>query len=63
MARRMWPRGGLWRVRFNSDWNGYSKDFANTASFDVNASDGAQDGLGFHGGVGLGPYSVVILSQ
>jgi len=57
------PRGGTWRVRFNSDWNGYSKDFANTASVDTNASDGGKDGLGFHGSVGLGPYSVVILSQ
>ena len=26
------PRGGMWKCRFNSDWNGYSSDFANTAS-------------------------------
>jgi 1,4-alpha-glucan branching enzyme len=57
------PRGGQWHVRFNGDWNGYSPDFANTASNDPWASDGGKDGLSFHGSVGVGPYSVVILSQ
>lgn len=57
------PRGGTWKVRFNSDWNGYSSDFANTSSFDLTANAGAKDGLGFNGNVGIGPYSVIILSQ
>ena len=57
------PRGGTWHVRFNSDWNGYSSDFGNTPSLDLTASAGAQDGLGYHGSLALGPYSVVILSQ
>ena len=57
------PRAGLWKVRFNSDWNGYSSDFANTSSFDTNAVSGAKDGMSFNANVGIGPYSVIILSQ
>jgi 1,4-alpha-glucan branching enzyme len=57
------PRGGSWKVRFNSDWNGYSPDFQNTASNDTWADGNARDGLNYSASVGLGPYSVVILSQ
>lgn len=57
------PRQGLWRVRFNSDWVGYSPDFGNHASLDTWADAGPQDGMPFHARVGLGPYSAVILSQ
>jgi 1,4-alpha-glucan branching enzyme len=57
------PRAGGWRVRFNSDWSGYSPDFGNTSSYDTFA-----DGAGLHtlpcsGNVGIGPYSAIILSQ
>ena len=57
------PRAGTWHVRFNSDWNGYSSDFASTPSNDTTATSGGQDGLGYHGTIGIGAYSVVILSQ
>lgn len=57
------PRPGMWRVRFNSDWNGYSADFDNHASFDTEAQEGRTHGLPCHGTVGLGRYSAVILSQ
>ena len=57
------PRSGRWRVRLNSDWTGYSGDFSDWDSFDVSAHDGGHDGMPFHGEVGLGPYSAVILSQ
>lgn len=57
------PRAGTWRVRFNSDWNGYSSDFANTNSYDTTAFSGAKDGMGFNGNVGIGPYSIIIMSQ
>jgi 1,4-alpha-glucan branching enzyme len=57
------PRGGTWKVRFNSDWSGYSGDFANTASNDTTANAGAKDGLGYNGNVGIGPYTVIVLSQ
>ncbi len=57
------PRDGLWRVRFNSDWQGYSPDFGNTPSFDAPASAIPRDGMPFSAAVALGPYWVVILSQ
>ena len=57
------PRGGLWKVRFNSDWSGYSADFANHFSYDTVAFEGAQDNMPCHGNVGLGPYTALILSQ
>jgi 1,4-alpha-glucan branching enzyme len=57
------PAPGDWRVRFNSDWNGYDPGFGNWASDDTTASDVPQDGLAYSGAVGLGPYTAVILSQ
>ncbi|HAB16115.1 MAG TPA: 1,4-alpha-glucan branching protein [Verrucomicrobiales bacterium] len=57
------PRPGAWRVRFNSDWQGYSGDFGNCPGYDTVAGEGSWDGLPYHGNVGLGPYSVLILSQ
>jgi 1,4-alpha-glucan branching enzyme len=57
------PRGGSWRVRFNSDWQGYSQDFGNHFSYDTTAEGGGTDNMPCHGNVGLGPYSVIILSQ
>ncbi|MGA7240350.1 MAG: alpha amylase C-terminal domain-containing protein [Bryobacteraceae bacterium] len=57
------PRSGMWRVRFNSDWNGYSSDFRNHPSFDTQAMSGGRDGMPFSADVGLGCYSAVILSQ
>jgi 1,4-alpha-glucan branching enzyme len=58
------PRGGRWRVRFNSDWRGYSPAFTDQPSFDLDASGAdAMDGMPCGGAVGLGPYSCVILSQ
>lgn len=57
------PRSGGWRVRFNSDWNGYDAAFANWTSLDTSTDGGAQDTMPFSGSVGLGPYTAVILSQ
>jgi 1,4-alpha-glucan branching enzyme len=57
------PRAGQWRVRFNSDWTGYSSAFRGTPSFDVAADWTPRDGMNFSGAVGLGPYAAVILSQ
>jgi len=57
------PRGGEWKVRFNSDWDGYSEDFGNHFSYDTMAFDGSMDNLPCHANVGLGPYSAIILSQ
>ena len=57
------PRAGLWRVRFNSDWNGYSSDYGNQLGYDTVAGGDSQDGMSFQANVGIGPYSVLILSQ
>jgi 1,4-alpha-glucan branching enzyme len=57
------PRGGSWRVRFNSDWGGYGAVFTNCRSVDLSAFPGDSDGMPFAGEVGIGPYSAVILSQ
>ncbi|GAA4384773.1 alpha-amylase family glycosyl hydrolase [Hymenobacter koreensis] len=57
------PAAGHWRVRFNSDWQGYAHDFGNFESVDTEAQEGEYDDLPFHGVVGMAPYSVLILSQ
>lgn len=57
------PREGAWKVRFNSDWNGYDSEFGNFLSTDTRAVKGRRDGLPCNGNVGIGAYSVIILSQ
>lgn len=57
------PRWGMWRVRFNSDWSGYSSNFANTPTLDTDANGAPKDGMGQSANVTVGAYSVVILSQ
>ena len=57
------PRGGTWHVLFNSGATVYDPGFVNGDSFDTQASPGSKDGLNFNGNVGIGSYSVVILSQ
>ncbi len=57
------PSDGTWKVRFNSDWQGYAGDFGNTPAFDVQAQAGGKDGMPAKGNVALGPYSVLILSR
>jgi 1,4-alpha-glucan branching enzyme len=57
------PRGGRWRVRFNSDWRGYSADFAGHPSWDVDASAQARDGLAHAVTLSIGAYTALVLSQ
>jgi 1,4-alpha-glucan branching enzyme len=57
------PRSGLWRVRFNSDWNGYSSDFSNVFVADVTAQATAWDGLTHSAEITIPAYSTLILSQ
>jgi len=57
------PAAGNWKLRLNSDWQGYSDDFQGHLSSDVVAEPGENDGLPFHAAVSMGPYSVLIYSQ
>ncbi len=57
------PRGGQWFVRFNNGAKVYDPSFENGDSFDTTANPGGKDGLNFNANVGVGPYSVVVLSQ
>jgi len=57
------PRSGRWRVRFNSDWDGYDPEFETVDSLDADSEAVTQDGMPQRIEIGLGPYSVVILSQ
>jgi 1,4-alpha-glucan branching enzyme len=53
------PRPGLWKLRLNSDWSGYSADFGSEAQ-DVTA---VQEGNSFRAKLTIPPYSVLIYSQ
>lgn len=57
------PRPGTWKVRFNSDWNGYSPDYQNTASGSVNSQAVPYDGMAQSGVFTIGPYTALIYSQ
>jgi len=57
------PRQGLWKVRFNSDWTGYDPEFGGIHSYDTSAEGHGKDNLPCNGNVGIGPYSAIILSQ
>jgi 1,4-alpha-glucan branching enzyme len=57
------PGPGRWRVRFNSDWDGYDPEFETVHALDAEAEAIPADGLTHSVTVGLGPYSAVILSR
>jgi len=57
------PVAGSWKLRFNSDWQGYCDDFQGNPSCDAVAEPGEHDGFPFNGSLSIGPYSVLIFSQ
>jgi len=57
------PAAGTWKLRFNSDWQGYSEAFEGYPSADVGAEPGEYDGFPCHASLSMGPYSVLIYSQ
>ncbi len=57
------PHAGVWKVRFNSDWVGYSPDFGNHYTPDITAQSIAWDGLSYSGEFSIAPYSALILSK
>ena len=57
------PRAGRWRVRFDSDWNGYDASFNNCLSYDTETASLGMDGTPVSANVGIGAYTAIILSQ
>lgn len=57
------PSEGMWKVRFNSDWQGYNEEFGNYESYDVEAQHHPCDGFEFSAEVSIAPYTALILSQ
>ncbi|MGE3819411.1 MAG: alpha-amylase family glycosyl hydrolase, partial [Isosphaeraceae bacterium] len=56
------PHPGLWKTRFNSDWEGYGPDYGGTPSLDVQAHPGEYDRYPCHADLTIAPYSLLILS-
>lgn len=56
------PAKGLWKARFNSDWEGFDSRFANHDAFDIEAVEGEMDGYPFHAGISIGAYSFLVYS-
>ncbi len=61
--RMGFPAPGLWKIRFNSDWEGYDKEFGDFAALDTEAVADECDGLPFSSNITVAPYSALILSQ
>ncbi len=57
------PRTGRWRVRLNTDYQGYSADFGSQPTYDTNTDDLPIDGMPCSTSIGLAPYTAVVLSQ
>lgn len=57
------PTTGLWKLRLNSDATIYSKDFQGFFSGDIEANEGARDGLDATATISIGPYSMLIFTQ
>ena len=57
------PTAGRWKLRFNSDWQGYSSLFEGHRSGDSEATPGSCDALPCSGSISIAPYSVLIYSQ
>ena len=57
------PAGGDWRLRLNTDWDGYSADFGGHESGDLHAEEAEQDGRPFRASVSIGPYSALVFTR
>ncbi len=57
------PAAGEWKIRFNADWKGYSREFEDTELVSVEGREGEVGHPAPVGGLKLPPYGVVILSQ
>ena len=57
------PASGKWKLRFNSDWHGYSELFEGHSNGDINAVEASHDTLPCQASLSIATYSVLIYSQ
>jgi 1,4-alpha-glucan branching enzyme len=57
------PEAGLWKIRFNSDWEGYDQEFGDFTSLDTEATAEECDGYPNSANIAIAPYTALILSQ
>lgn len=57
------PAKGSWKLRFNSDWHGYSELFEGHPSDHVDAVEIGRNSFPFQAAVSIAPYSALIYSQ
>jgi 1,4-alpha-glucan branching enzyme len=57
------PSGGIWSLRFNSDWHGYSELFQGALSQDISTIDQGLDDLACQAVISIAPYTVLIYSK
>ncbi len=57
------PDAGLWKLRFNSDWNGYDPEFGQVHTTDTEATASEMDSLPYSAKVSIAAYAAVIYSQ
>ena len=57
------PNASNGKLRFNSDWDGYSSDFSIFLSQDVDAYAGAYDHCPNHRDLAIAPYAALSYSQ
>jgi 1,4-alpha-glucan branching enzyme len=56
------PSPGLWKLRLNSDATIYSHDFQGFFSSDIEAFEGARDGLDAYATLSIGPYTMLVFT-
>ena len=57
------PVGGAWRLRLNTDWDGYSRDFGGHESGDLFVHEGEHAGHPCSASATVGPYSALVFSR
>ena len=57
------PGDGIWRLRVNTDWEGYSGDFEGHASADLVPQKADEDGRPFRATLGIGGYTALIYGR
>ncbi|QDU59061.1 alpha-amylase family glycosyl hydrolase [Aeoliella mucimassa] len=57
------PRGGTWKLRFNSDSTHYSDDFDNTKVVDLVAEEHPYDGQPYSATLQLASYGILVFSE